>query len=321
MTREQNGMHASFKRTERPRRFDRRVLDDKIRASVDVDFLRRASIVAVGSGGANGIYESFARLGIGKLTVVDFDHVDAGNLVTQGWYADQLGKPKVEALRDNVRRLLPSEDTVGGMLHHVRGDFLDMTERDLEDLAAPADLLMFMTDDFYAQARGNRLALKLRKPALFAMMYERARCCEVSFVIPGVTPACHRCATSSRYDAYLKAGYLNNVTSAGSTIFHTQAINSVIGMVAMAILHNDKPGYEFGGWFGPHWDRNLLQLRLSPRHESDLFKRVFGAPQAFCFDTVWQRIEPERPPKYAPCPDCGGTGDLRDAAITRTALA
>ena len=56
MTREQNGMHASFKRTERPRRFDRRVLDDKIRASVDVDFLRRASIVAVGSGGANGIY-------------------------------------------------------------------------------------------------------------------------------------------------------------------------------------------------------------------------------------------------------------------------
>lgn len=313
-------MNAGIKTDGSLCRFDRGVLDNKISASVDVDFLKRASIVAVGSGGANGVYESFARLGVGKLTVVDFDNVDVGNLVTQGWHADQIGMPKVQALRDTVRRLLPVADSVADMLHQVQSDFLAMTDEEVERLAGDADLLMFMTDDFYAQARGNMLALKLKKPALFAMMYERARCCEVSFMIPGVTPACHRCATSSRYDAYMKAGYSNDVTSAGSTIFHTQAINSVIGMLAMAILHNDRPGYEFSGWFGSRWERNLLQFRLSPRYESALFGRVFGAPQAFCFDTVWQRIEPECPPKYEPCPDCGGTGDLRDAAITRTAL-
>ena len=33
-----------------------------------------------------------------------------------------------------------------------------------------------------------------------------------------------------------------------------------------------------------------------------------------------QQIEPERPPKYEACPDCGGSGDLRLAKIGQTNL-
>jgi hypothetical protein len=298
--------------------FERAELDQKIKTSVDTDALRQTSIFAVGAGGANNIYENLVRLGVGKMTVVDFDKVSPTNLVTQGWYGDQLGKPKVEALRENAARLLPTSEAQVRTLDFLQGDFLKMGDEELEHLAGNADLLMFMADDFYAQARGNRLALKLQKPAIFAMMYEKARCCEVTFTIPGVTPACHRCATSSRYEAYLVKQYSNDITSDGSLIFQTHAINSIIGMVALAILHNDKPGYEFSCWFGSHWKRNLLQFRLSPRYESNLFKRVFGVPQAFCFDTVWQEIEPECAPKYSPCPDCGGAGDLRAARIADT---
>ena len=300
--------------------FNRAELDQKINASVDADALKQTKIFAVGSGGANNIYENLVRLGIGKLTVIDFDRVSPSNLVTQGWYGDQLGKHKVEALRETATRLLPNPETDAHALNFVPGDFLKLSDEELEHLAGDADLLMFMADDFYAQARGNRLALKLQKPAIFAMMYEKARCCEVTFIIPGVTPACHRCATSSRYEAYLAKQYSNDVTSDGSLIFQTHAINSIIGMLALAILHNDKPGYEFSGWFGSNWERNLLQFRLSPKYESSLFQRVFAAPQAFCFDTVWQKIEAECAPKYAPCPDCGGSGDLRNATIAATAV-
>jgi hypothetical protein len=300
--------------------FDRADLDRKIKASVDTDTLRQTVIFAGGSGGANNIYENLVRLGIKKLTVIDFDHVGASNLVTQGWYGDQLGKPKVEALRENARRVLPDPESATRALNFVQGDFLKMSDEDLEGVAGDADLMMFMADDFHAQARGNRLALKLQRPAIFAMMYEKARCCEVTFLIPGVTPACHRCATSSRYEAYLRKQYTNDVTSDGSLIFQTHAINSIIGMIALAILHNDKPGFEFSGWFGSNWERNLLQFRLSPNYESDLFRRVLSAPQAFCFDTVWQKIEPERAPRYAPCPDCGGSGDLRNASIDATKI-
>lgn len=300
--------------------FDRAELDQKISASVDTDALQKTVIFAVGSGGANNIYENLIRLGVGKLTVIDFDQVGLSNLVTQGWYGDQLGKPKIEALWENAARLLPNAEAGARTLDFVQGDFLKMSDAELENLAGNADLLMFMADDFYAQARGNRLALKLQKPAIFAMMYEKARCCEVTFIIPGVTPACHRCATSSRYEAYLARQYSNDVTSDGSLIFQTHAINSIIGMLALAILHNSKPGYEFSGWFGSNWERNLLQFRLSPKYESNLFQRVFDAPQAFCFDTVWQKIEPECAPKYEPCPDCGGSGDLRKAIVAATAL-
>lgn len=299
-------------------RFERSELDRKITPSVDIELLKSTSVFAVGNGGANGIYENLVRLGVGKLTVVDFDRVGPSNLVTQGWYGDQLGKLKVDALAETCSRLCPHSGLQANGHDFRDGNFLAMSDAELEVLAGPADLLMFMADDFFAQARGNRLALKLRKPAIFAMMYEKARCCEVTFNIPGITPACHRCATSSRYEAYMSNNYANDVTSDGSLIFQTQAINSVIGMIALAILHNDRPDYEFSGWFGSLWERNLLQLRLSPKYESNLFNRVFAVPQAFCFDTVWQKIEPERAPKYAPCPDCGGVGDLRTVSISDT---
>src|ERR1051325_11499887 len=225
--------------------FDRAELDQKINASVDTKALKQTEIFAVGCVGSNNVYENLVRIGIRKLTVIDFDRVGPSNLVTQGWYGDQLGKHKVEALRENAARVLPTAQTETGALNLMPGDFLKLSDGELEHLAGDADLLMFMADDFYAQARGNRLALKLQKPAIFAMMYDKARCCEVTFIIPGVTPACHRCATSSRYESYLAKGYSNDVTSDGSLIFQTHAINSIIGMLALAILHNDRPGYEF----------------------------------------------------------------------------
>ena len=49
-----------------PHRFDRADLDKKICGSVDTEALHNSSIFAVGSGGANNIYESLVRLGVRK---------------------------------------------------------------------------------------------------------------------------------------------------------------------------------------------------------------------------------------------------------------
>ncbi len=68
--------------------FDREELDAKVVNSVDAKLLHGTKIFAVGNGGANSVYENFLRLGIGQLTVIDFDHVSPSNLVTQGWYGD-----------------------------------------------------------------------------------------------------------------------------------------------------------------------------------------------------------------------------------------
>jgi hypothetical protein len=144
------------------------------------------------------------------------------------------------------------------------------------------------------------------------MVYERARAAEITFTIPGVTPACHRCAVGPRYRAYANS-FKNDITANGSTVFASHYLNSVLGHVALAILHRDDAHVEFGGWFGQHWDRNLIQVRLSPKYRREdptIFQRLFGPiPQAVAFDAVWQRVTPDE--GNAECPDCHGTGDLR----------
>jgi hypothetical protein len=148
------------------------------------------------------------------------------------------------------------------------------------------------------------------------MMYEKARACEITFNLPGITPGCHRCATSSRYNAYLNEGYENDITSTGSTNFHTTYLNSAIGLLAMAILHRNTEGLEFSQWFGESWIRNLVQLRTSPFYESRLFGELSaGNERVKWFDAIWQKITPEAAPEAENCPDCGGGGDLREAYL------
>lgn len=281
----------------------------RLEGAIDAQIMQDAHIVCIGIGGANQICESLVRNGLGHLTVVDFDKVDKSNLATQGFYISDIGKSKVKALEGHLRNINPSIDYRG-----FESDFLKMDAEELKSTMEKADLLLMMTDNFFAQARGNKVALKYNVPSIFAMMYERARCSEISFTIPGVTPGCHRCAVSSRYKAY-EEGFKNDVTSTGSTVFHTQNLNSKIGLLALAILHNDTQDLEFSNWFGSAWDRNFLQVRTHPQYSMDkdrLFRRTFeGMKGIFNFDTIWQKIEPESFPQYEqPCPDCGGIGDL-----------
>jgi len=295
------------------------ILATKVQGCIDPELMRESHVFAVGAGGANGIYEALFRVGLGKLTVIDFDTVDASNLVTQGWQYRQIGRSKVQALADNVANIVPAVAEAGRVVPIAR-NFLEMTDDELVELAQDASILMFMCDDFFAQARGNRLALKLQKPAIFAMMYEQARCCEITFMIPGVTPACHRCATSNRYKAYLEAGFENTIGSQGSMIFQTHMLNDLIGMITLAILHHGTKGLEFSDWFGDAWERNFVQFRLNPKHQVGLFPKIYNRPQSVAFEALWQKVEHECPPKYASCPDCGGLGDLGLAKIDGTHL-
>lgn len=281
----------------------------RLAGSVDVQLLARSHVVCIGIGGANGICESLVRCGLGSLTVIDFDNVDKSNLTTQGYYIEDVGKAKVDALGNRLFTINPNLKFKG-----MNANFLQLKQAALKDLVAEADLLLMMTDDFHAQAKGNKLALKYSIPTIFAIMYEKAKACEITFTIPGITPACHRCAVSSRYRAY-DNGYKNDVTSAASTIFHTQYLNSAIGLLALAVLHRKTSALEFSNWFGEKCERNLVQLRMHPRYSTEpdkLFRRILGnIPHVFAFDSLWQKITPDGLPDTSePCLDCGGIGDL-----------
>lgn len=66
----------------------------------------RIHIVGCGSVGST-LAENLARCGITKMTLWDFDTVEAHNIVNQMFRQQDVGKPKVEALKDILTDINP----------------------------------------------------------------------------------------------------------------------------------------------------------------------------------------------------------------------
>lgn len=70
--------------------------------------LKAACVGIAGVGGlGSAVAVALARCGVGRLIVADFDLVEPSNLNRQQYFVDQLGLPKVEALRQNLLRINP----------------------------------------------------------------------------------------------------------------------------------------------------------------------------------------------------------------------
>ncbi len=66
----------------------------------------RIHIVGCGSVGST-LAENLARCGVTKMTLWDFDTVEAHNIVNQMFRQEDVGKPKVEALKDILMDINP----------------------------------------------------------------------------------------------------------------------------------------------------------------------------------------------------------------------
>jgi proteasome lid subunit RPN8/RPN11 len=304
-------------------------LFDRVTEAYDLARMARSRVVAVGTGGAAGFIEDLARCGVGEFVLIDPDVVADCNIATQQTYGKDVGRPKVGVLAGRLRDVNPAVRVreVPMSLHDLDdGAMRDLCREPLGRRVPVVTLLCGLTDSFFAQARINALALHLGLPSLCAQVWREGRGAEITFTYPGLTPACHRCILAPRYRAYLSEGYVNEVTSAGTPIFATSRLNALKGFLALALLHHDadmptqSAGGRFAGLAARIGNRNLLQIRMDPDLAAALgirtFERVFdGADRAsLLFDeTVWRAQDPGSS-EYGtkPCPDCGGTGDLRD---------
>jgi len=78
------------------------------------------------------------RAGVGRLTLVDFDVVEADNLNRQLFFPDQIGLPKTEALAATLRRIRPD---VALVLHHTC-----VTAENAAELVGDAEVVIEATD-------------------------------------------------------------------------------------------------------------------------------------------------------------------------------
>lgn len=68
--------------------------------------LARVGIAGLGGLGSS-VAVALARVGVGELVLADFDVVEPSNLNRQQYFVDQIGKPKVDAMEENLRRINP----------------------------------------------------------------------------------------------------------------------------------------------------------------------------------------------------------------------
>lgn len=70
--------------------------------------LKSANVLVLGAGGTGShTTEALARLGVGNITVVDFDTVELSNLNRQNFEYNDIGKLKTAALKERIGRVNP----------------------------------------------------------------------------------------------------------------------------------------------------------------------------------------------------------------------
>lgn len=117
------------------------------------DPLKKAVIGIAGAGGlGSAIAIALTRAGIGKLIVADFDVVEPSNLNRQQYYIDQIGMAKVDALRDNLRRINPFT------IVHTENRFLNADN--IPNLFAGVDIMVEAFDCPEAKAMLSQLWLQ-----------------------------------------------------------------------------------------------------------------------------------------------------------------
>ena len=293
----------------------------RVGGAYDLDLMANSRLVVVGCGGSRSFIEEAARIGLGEIVLIDPDTASMTNIGTQACFMSDVNQPKVDVIANRLRDINPNV-----VVQTRQARFEDIQLADLELLlkgawagrAAPRQtLLALKTDNFEAQAHGNRVALHFGIPAIAAQVYQNGFGGEITFTHPDTTPACQRCALESRYSAYLQ-GYKNQVTSHATPIYATSRINSLCGLVMLTILHHGSDHPRWKGMLEKIGNRNLVQMKLWPDFNMPVFDRVFGGAQQEClfFDnTVWLAQQPDHPESngFPACPDCGGVGNLNHA--------
>ncbi len=142
--------------------------------------LRAASVLVIGAGGLGApILNYLAAAGVGSITIIDDDVVEASNLQRQIIHRDaDVGRSKVASAADAVHRLDPSLEvrTIEGRL----------TPENALDLFADHDVVLDGADNFATRYLSNDAAELTGTPLVWGTIFRFAG--QVSTFVPGHGP-------------------------------------------------------------------------------------------------------------------------------------
>lgn len=148
------------------------------------------SVVVIGAGSVGSdLAEALVRSGVGTITLLDPDFVEAHNLGRSRFDESDIGITKVEALAGRLRRISGSV-AVRPMVAATDS----INRRELYEIIASAEVVVAATDDSTAQSLINQLSRFASTPAVFVGLYARAAGGEMIVSSDGLP--CWECATA-----------------------------------------------------------------------------------------------------------------------------
>ena len=166
----------------------------RIQSVIDVDAMQNASVTIVGGGGGANLARNLIRCGLGTIRLVDFDHIELVNICRQEHMHDSIGMPKVEALANELYRINPAVT-----VETFPRNFCSFSDEEIDANFGDSNAFIFCVDNLEANARGNEVALRLRKPSVYSAVYPRGQAGEVVFWHDDLRLPCYRCLCSARY--------------------------------------------------------------------------------------------------------------------------
>jgi molybdopterin/thiamine biosynthesis adenylyltransferase len=148
--------------------------------------IRGKHVLIIGAGAlGSGSAEVLTRAGVGRITIIDRDYVEASNLQRQQLYTEEdvaEKLPKAAAAEKRLRAINSDVD--------VRAIIGDATPELLEELVTCVDVMIDATDNFETRMAMNDVSQKYKVPWIYGA-------CVGSFgmsfsIIPGITP-CLNC--------------------------------------------------------------------------------------------------------------------------------
>jgi molybdopterin/thiamine biosynthesis adenylyltransferase len=272
------------------------------------------SVVVVGAGSVGSqMAEGLVRAGVGHLSLIDGDVVEAHNLSRTAYRADDVGKPKVACLAAHMRAINPDIEVAA-----VARSLQDIDKAELTAIIATADLILASTDDPHAQVLLNRISQHSDTPALFVGLYKGAKGGEVVLSAPRIRP-CFECYAGSKRGQTkgvertkdYGTGRLTAEPGLGADIAHVTSAATKLALSLLAVLAGDGSAREF---VLNILDRDLTVATFGMEPDYWFYPQVFHAtPGQFAFQSVWLDVK-----RNADCPACGPKRDKADPIWSMT---
>jgi sulfur-carrier protein adenylyltransferase/sulfurtransferase len=144
-----------------------------------------SSVLVIGAGGLGSPVAMYlAAAGIGKLGIVDFDHVDVTNLQRQILHTTaDVGRSKVASAVDHLRAINPTIEVVG---HETL-----LFSTNVFEIFEGYDVIVDGTDNFPVRYLVNDATQFTGKPLVYGSIYQFEG--QATVFMPGQETPCYRC--------------------------------------------------------------------------------------------------------------------------------